>query len=1517
MDNKLNIACKILDYWSTLEFLGQDSYEACTGAKELIRNLKKYMNSSEQKKAARKQLPIYAQLDGQTDPYSEIVRYAEMCKMNTWGPLTFYIGKVQRQLCIESLANLLGNAELQQGEKNWDEIALLSFQCNQKGVYIEHSISLSPLVWSLSRVKGATKGHISECLSENDYRATVDRLEQELFGEPNSHLSISENEEAEEQSAKYPRFDVNAITIQQIDKIQRRIIDNYSELLPEGAIESVAAMCFQLFRDDKVKEKYDDDNYMGLSHDFFSNDLKMVRDRIKNGDDDFTKAMLSELIEYICAPYNEFKERDRHDLVHPHNKDTFTGDLLNILNIRNAPLGKWPSRYMPSLMQQVAINLALGNNVQQASGKAGKIFSVNGPPGTGKTTLLKEIIAENVVEKAKLLSQYDIPDNAFEGHAFKQGDKNGKYSAYYPQWFSFRDNRIADYGVLVTSCNNTAVENITKELPLSVGISSQLKVKTEGPSSDSAEMQEQLQEVAALFSTDTPPEEIRIYTKDSKRCGLYPEIYFTGYAEKLLATGDGDADAWGLIAAPLGKKKNINRFYYDVLHPIWQDFLISNNNIESRHPRYKEARRRFLTQLQVVERMRDELAECADGAQTAWLECQQYQQMRVTSENRTRKINTLLQTLSEKLNDTEKAITECRAEYEETSAAVSVQSAKLRSLQECQNKNEDQAAEFQRKALEAERSVSFLTKLFRPSKYQAAISLVNSYIDRAENYMNSAEQTKSDIYQVEEALKASQSAQKEADARFKDTQQTLYALKSQKEQMNSILRQLRKELDNKKRQADSSAEERDNRFTAFQSKAETDTGAVIDTKLISDILTDDQERSTRAQLVNPWTTQRYNREREKLFYLALQMTKEFLLSSRCCRTNLCILGQYWGLRKERDTDRIIFREQDRKAMMGSLLQTLFLLTPVVSSTFASVGQLLKDVAGPGEIGTLIIDEAGQAQPQMAVGALYRARRAIIVGDPKQVEPVVTDELSLLKTTYSEELYSHYKDKSLSVQNCADIINPFGTFFENGTDYPDWVGCPLLVHRRCISPMYNISNQIAYNGIMKQQTFPPSNKKTDGFLLRASQWINVAGNENGYGDHYVPDQGAEVCRLVNAAFEQADSPNLYIIAPFKKVVYGIRDALEKYASQNTDSELAKKYASLSDWIYDNIGTVHKFQGKEADEVIFLLGCDMSQREKYAVTGFVNSNLVNVAVTRAKYRLYVIGDARVWQRNRYVSAVKASLDTLALQTIAEIAAQDIQTEKRQKLLLEQSEKLPGAASFTFQSGTEPEGVPRVEIDSDTFITSLNSAGFLKQELSPEQVKRFGFSSKETFYNLPESIRKNLTMGMKLYYLLEPVYQVADHLDASCCGILFCKATELQIRNNFAEGLKQQLPEFTIRTNAKQELVPLREASDADLMLGTIQYILKGNVPELAEHMKLIGENDYSENWWKSFNDKLKELAYKRNQCCHPQLFQWKDLKKLLAYGFEMDTDNSKHDPKIGGVFYESAVGKKLEVNQDGVS
>lgn len=76
------------------------------------------------------------------------------------------------------------------------------------------------------------------------------------------------------------------------------------------------------------------------------------------------------------------------------------------------PLGLWPAAHNPCLMQQLAVNLAIAPD-------APPLFSVNGPPGTGKTTLLKEIVASNVVQRAIHMASYDKPDDAFTAEKFQ------------------------------------------------------------------------------------------------------------------------------------------------------------------------------------------------------------------------------------------------------------------------------------------------------------------------------------------------------------------------------------------------------------------------------------------------------------------------------------------------------------------------------------------------------------------------------------------------------------------------------------------------------------------------------------------------------------------------------------------------------------------------------------------------------------------------------------------------------------------------------------------------------------------------------------------------------------------------------------------------------------------------------------------------------------------------------------------------------------------------------------------
>ncbi|MFF5469316.1 AAA domain-containing protein [Streptomyces achromogenes] len=87
----------------------------------------------------------------------------------------------------------------------------------------------------------------------------------------------------------------------------------------------------------------------------------------------------------------------------------------------------------------------------------------------------------------------------------------------------------------------------------------------------------------------------------------------------------------------------------------------------------------------------------------------------------------------------------------------------------------------------------------------------------------------------------------------------------------------------------------------------------------------------------------------------------------------------------------------------------------------------------------------------------------------------------------------------------------------------------------------------------------------------------------------------------------------MISPFRGVVHGLGKVVGGTLS-------SKRY-----------GTVHTTQGKEADIVILVLGTWAGQvgSRNWAAQ---KPNLLNVAVTRARRRLVVIGDLDAWSRYR---------------------------------------------------------------------------------------------------------------------------------------------------------------------------------------------------------------------------------------------------------------------------------------------
>lgn len=84
------------------------------------------------------------------------------------------------------------------------------------------------------------------------------------------------------------------------------------------------------------------------------------------------------------------------------------------------PAARWPGpgRHPLVLLQQAAVNLAIGRRATDES-----ILAVNGPPGTGKTTLLRDVVAGLVTARAEVMAGFENPEFALthSGEKIKAG----------------------------------------------------------------------------------------------------------------------------------------------------------------------------------------------------------------------------------------------------------------------------------------------------------------------------------------------------------------------------------------------------------------------------------------------------------------------------------------------------------------------------------------------------------------------------------------------------------------------------------------------------------------------------------------------------------------------------------------------------------------------------------------------------------------------------------------------------------------------------------------------------------------------------------------------------------------------------------------------------------------------------------------------------------------------------------------------------------------------------------------
>jgi hypothetical protein len=369
------------------------------------------------------------------------------------------------------------------------------------------------------------------------------------------------------------------------------------------------------------------------------------------------------------------------------------------------------------------------------------------------------------------------------------------------------------------------------------------------------------------------------------------------------------------------------------------------------------------------------------------------------------------------------------------------------------------------------------------------------------------------------------------------------------------------------------------------------------------------------QRAAPWNAGEFRAARDELFDAAVRLHRAFVVAAaRSIKGSLNTIARaaQGGLSAARPSQ--------------SDWGVFFLLVPVVSTTFASIGRMFQGI-GAGEIGWLLIDEAGQATPQAAVGAVWRARRAVVIGDPLQIEPVVTTPRRTTRLIFEgngadpepwaapRQSAQTLADRASRIQGRFRVVNGEAGQEERVT------GIPLLVHRRCERPMFDLANRIAYDGRMVFATAEGASPIRD--ILGPSAWIDVDAPS---ADKWVEAEGRLIAAAVSRLCQELPAlPDLYVISPFKMPARRLRGLLLDTPGVLPDLGKTARKA----WIEKRVGTVHTFQGKEAEAVVLMLGAGRGAKAGSRVWAGETPNLLNVAATRAKRVLYVVGNRAEWQ------------------------------------------------------------------------------------------------------------------------------------------------------------------------------------------------------------------------------------------------------------------------------------------------
>lgn len=236
--------------------------------------------------------------------------------------------------------------------------------------------------------------------------------------------------------------------------------------------------------------------------------------------------------------------------------------------------------------------------------------------------------------------------------------------------------------------------------------------------------------------------------------------------------------------------------------------------------------------------------------------------------------------------------------------------------------------------------------------------------------------------------------------------------------------------------------------------------------------------------------------------------------------------------------------------------------------------------------TLIIDEAGQMTIPLALMGMIRAKKVILAGDHKQLPPIISSE------EMAEEMKKSIFQVLFTEKNSIMLDTSF----------------------RMYEPICNFVSELFYEGKVK-----PMRKGYGNLIVCDDPLFDfhtpiIIHHVNDYGEQ-ISDKEASFIADIIVGFLNKGLPadEIAVLSPFRAQVANVRSHIRK----NHDISEEQRKHVVAD-------TIDKMQGQEREVIIFsLVAGDIDYMTDMAEFLY-NPNKLNVAFSRAKSKLIIVGN-----------------------------------------------------------------------------------------------------------------------------------------------------------------------------------------------------------------------------------------------------------------------------------------------------